>query len=163
MSDKGAEMAEQPDEVVADDDEQVLDMAAMRKVRHEAASLRRDRDGLRTRVHELEEQLGAAAAREAASQRRDAERVAGEILHDPTDIWRVSAEVQQSFYDEQFGDITADNIVAAAKQLASEKPHLARPPSGPPPSQRPIETLRPGASQQDTPPPATWHTAIRGG
>ena len=77
------------------------------------------------------------------------------------DIWRAQPDMD-AFIDEQFHEITRDRVVETAKQLASEKPHLARPNVSPPPSQQPIESLRPGASPEVKPKPTTWAGALRG-
>ena len=138
------------------DDEAPRDMAAVRRLRAENKRLRHE-------LREEQENRGAAAARLAAERRQEAERIAGEVLVDPADIWRVDAAAQQAFVDDEFGEIVADRVVESAKALAASKPHLARPPSGPPPTDRPLEGLRPGATPDEGMRPApTWSTALRG-
>lgn len=140
----------------AGDDDAVLDMAAMRKIRREAA-------GLRKRVHELEADNERLITQQAAAERREIERQAAEVLVDPQDIWlHTSAEEQQAFVDSEFHEISRDRVVDAARALAESKPHLARPVVTPPPTQQPVEGLRPGASPEQTKPAATWFGAIRG-
>ena len=68
----------------------------------EAKKLRRENQSLRTRLHESEEQIGAAAAREAARDRAEAERIASEHLVDATEsgvrnpTWRSSTTVSST-------------------------------------------------------------------
>ena len=118
---------------------------------------------LRTRLRELEVDHEKAVSWVGAAHRREAERVASEVLHDGADIWRVDPELQQRFYDQEFGEVTRDSVIEAAKQLIASRPHLGRPPTGKPPSDRLIEGLRPGARAEETTPKPTWYSAIRGG
>ena len=163
MTEPMPEVAEEPapeliahgQETEPDDDE--LDpraRAAMQK-------LRRENQSLRTRMHEYEETLGAAAARETARDRAEVERIASEHLVEAADIWRAQPDIQ-AFYDDEFHQITRDRVVETAKALVAEKPHLARPNTAPPPSDRPIEGLRPGARAEEKPQPVTWSSALRG-
>ena len=87
----------------ADDSEPVLDMAAMRKVRKEAAELRK-------RNLELEEQLGAATARETA-HRRDVVAAAAQSagMIDPSDFLAVHPDPAE-FLDEQFRTVIGDRV-----------------------------------------------------
>jgi hypothetical protein len=165
-------MTEQPEQV-PEPDAQVLDAAevpeAARKLRSEARSLRQ-------RLHAAEDEIAKRDAeiakrdtdierlvtQAAARQRADIEAAAAEVLVDPQDVWRVDPERQQQFYDEQFGEISRDSIMAAAKELAASKPHLARPNATPPPSAQPIEGLRPGASPEVKPKATSWSAALRG-
>jgi hypothetical protein len=138
-------------------DDAPADMASLRKVRHEAATLRAQLREARSTIESLE----GATARADALEHAEVERVAAEHLIDGSDIWRVDADTRQSFFDDEFHSLTRDRIVQAAKRLASEKPHLGRPPSGPPPSDRPIESLHPGASPEEKPVEVTWSSALR--
>ena len=143
----------EPDEP-AGDDEQVLDMRAVRRLRTENQKLRHQ-------LREAEENYGGAAARLAAAERREIEReLASSLLIDPQDIWRSDTEVQQSFVDEQFREVIPDAVRDAAEAIIAAKPHLAK--STPPPSSQPIEGLRPGASPAEKPKPTSWAAAIRG-
>src|SRR6478609_8416325 len=67
-----------------------------------ARKLRSENRSLRQRLHTAE-----------------TERTAAEVLVDPSDVWRIDPELQQSFYDQEFGEISGDNVVSAAKKLAS--------------------------------------------
>ena len=99
----------------------------------------------------------------AEQQRAEVERIAGQVLIDPADVWRVNSDTSQAFIDAEFHKVSGDNVVEAAKALAASKPHLAKPPAGPPPSDRPIEGLRPGATPSDAKPvQPTWASALRG-
>ena len=138
----------------ADDVELPQDIEAAKKLRSEAANLRR-------RNRELEADNERLITQTAAWQRREIERTAGEILVDASDVWRVDPEVTQSFYDAEFGEISSDHVIAAAKALAAEKPHLARPNTAPPPTDRPLEGLRGGASPELKKTEVTWASALR--
>lgn len=80
--------------------------------------------------------IEAAASRLSALQHNEIERVASELLIDGRDIWRAEADVQ-AYVDEQFEGIIADKVIESAKQLLRDRPYLGRPPTGPPPTQRP--------------------------
>ena len=142
------------EEVEVGDDDEPIDMAAVRKIRREAANLR-------ARMHELEEQLGAAAARETARDRAEVERIAGEHLVDPGDIWRAQPDLT-AYYDGEFHEITRDRVIETAMALAREKPHLARPQAAPPPTDRPLEGLRSGAAPEVKEQPISWSSALHG-
>jgi hypothetical protein len=138
-----------------DDVELPQDLEAAKKLRSEAANLRR-------RNRELEADNERLITQAAAAQRREIERTAAEVLVDPTDVWRVDPELQQSFYDTEFGEISSDHVIAAAKALIASKPHLARPNTAPPPTQRPIESLRGGASPEPKKKTeVSWSSALR--
>ena len=145
----------------ADEQAEVDDDALDPRTRAALSKLRRENHSLRSRLHESEEQVGAAAARETQRQRADIEAIAAEHLVEGQDIWRAQPDMD-AFIDEQFHEITRDRVVETAKQLASEKPHLARPNVSPPPSQQPIESLRPGASPEVKPKPTRGAGALRG-
>jgi hypothetical protein len=66
-----------------------------------------------------------------------------------------------AFLDE-FGAVDQAKVTEAAQQLVAERPHLARPPQAPPPTDRPIEGLRRGASPDATPSAPSWQSFIRG-
>ena len=101
-----------------DDDEQVLDIAAVRKIRREAAVLCK-------RVHELEEQVGAQAARESAHQLEAVEAAAKAARFiDPSDFLAVHP-YPTPFLDEQFRTFSATASQEAARAVLEQKPHLA--------------------------------------
>jgi len=145
-----------PPEPVDDVVDEPLTLAEARKLRRESA-------GLRRRLHDAEEQIGAEAARETAHQRAEVERIAAEHLVDASDIWRAQPDLS-AYCDEEFHEITRDRVVETAKALAAEKPHLARPQQiSPPPTSRPIEGLKSGAMPDEKPAPVGWSAVIRGG
>ena len=113
------------------------------------------------RVDELQEQLGAAAAREGERDRIEAERIASEALIDPSDLWRERPNVQ-AFYDESFAMIVPDKVREATAAIVAARPHLAKPRAERPPSDRPLEGLRSGARAPEETKPITWSTALRG-
>lgn len=129
----------------------------------EARKLRREHAGLRSRLKAAEADNERLITQQAAAERREIEREAASVLVDPQDIWlHTSAEEQQAFVDSEFHEISRDRVVDAARALAESKPHLARPVVTPPPTQQPVEGLRPGASPEQPKPAATWFGAIRG-
>ena len=147
-----------PDEVIEDPrsdaapdpaaDDQVVDMAAMKKLRRENASLRKAKQ--------------EAEARNAAYEHEAVERAASTVLIDPEDIYRYTDEETRAQFNDEFGAITADKVVETAKALAAERPHLGKPPTARPPSDRPVEGLRAGASPEPEKPAATsWASALR--
>ena len=144
-----------PEQAPEPDDYEGVDMAAVRKLRREAQALRR-------KNHELEEQLGAAAAREGAHQIAvvaAAAKAAGMI--DPSDFLAAHPNVDE-FLDEQFNDVLPDKVAEATAALLESKPYLGRP-VGPPPSARPVEGLKPGArAREDESPAPSWTQALRG-
>lgn len=143
-------------EVPDTDDVEVPDtIEAARKLRSENRSLRQ-------RLHTAEADVEKLVTQQAAWQRAEIERTAAEVLVDPADVWRIDPDTQQSFYDQEFGEISVDGVVSAAKKLASEKPHLAKPNTAPPPSKQPIEGLRGGASPEPKKTETTWSSALRG-
>jgi hypothetical protein len=145
---------------MSDDDEQ-MSVEEARKLRSENASLRR-------RLHERDEQYNTLQAEHEGTmtrlgqlERAEIERIAGEHLIDATDVWQAQPDVQ-AFYDEEYKQIVSDKVVETAKSIIAAKPHLARPQSAPPPSERPIEGLRPGAAPETKSKTPTWASAIRG-
>ena len=120
--------------------------AEITKVRKEAA-------GWRTKLREAESQLGAM-------RRTEVERHAAEHLRDGTDIWQAQFDLAEFVNDD--GTIATDKITETALALAAEKPHYSAPPTGRPPSDRPVEGLRAGATPADYngPTQPTWADVI---
>lgn len=144
------------DEPEIDDDE--LDpraRAAMQKLRRECRSLR-------TRLHETEEEVGAQAAREMVRHRATIEAAAKAAgLVDGSDFTLHHPD-PAPFLDEEFKDVVGDRVTEAAAALLEQKPYLGR--AAAPPTDRPIESLRPGASPEPAKKiEATWASALRGG
>lgn len=138
-------------------DDDLLDpraRAALQKARREAA-------GLRARLREAEETIGAAAARATVHHKVAIEAAAAQAgFIDPTDFTLAHPD-PSPFLDEQFQEIVGDRVKEAAETLLRAKPHLRRP-VGPPPSDRPVEGLRSGARAEETPKVTTWAQALHG-
>lgn len=124
----------------------------------QAKNLRSENRNLRQRAKAAEEGLEQAASRLAAMQRAEVERLASEHLFDPTDVWRAGTELAS--YLTEDGTIDPDKVTEAAQAITSDKPHLTAPRKAPPPTDRPIEGLRVGASPNETPTQPTWSGAI---
>ena len=144
------------------DDTTIEDSALDPRTREAFKKLRSENHSLRTRLRDSEEQVGIASARLSAHHRQviaAAAKAAG--LIDPTDF--TAAHPDPSEFLDEFHEVVGDKVAEAAKALIAAKPYLARPPSGPPPTERPIEGLRPGArAPEDKVPAPTWASAIRG-
>ena len=149
-----------------DDDEPVLNMAAMRKTRAEAKKFRhlyRESEANRAAEnakHQTDHE--SALVKIAEYERREAERAAAEVLHDPADLWIHTDETEQRQWSDEFGNIVNAKVRAAAEAVAEQRPYLAKPNTAPPPTDRPIEHLRPGASPTRQEKPVSWAAAIRG-
>ena len=146
-----------PEPTEPDDDDAVLDMAAARKLRNENRNLRQRLHAAETANAELE----GAATRLTALEHAEVERIAAQDLIDPSDLWSARPDLQ-SFYDAEFGQIVPDKVREATQALIAAKPHLAKPNTAAPPSQQPLEGLRPGASPNLQQPTPTWSSALRG-
>lgn len=151
------EPAAAADESELDVDDSTLDPRA----REALQKARREAHSLRTRLREAEEEVGAAAAVVGAMQLAEVKRIAGEHLIDPDDLLTHQPDIQ-AYYDEEFKQIVPDRVREATQALIAARPHLGKPNTSRPPSDRPIESLRGGASPQDKPAAPSWFTAIRG-
>ncbi len=128
----------------------------------ESRKLRNENKRLRHLLRETEENRASDLARIAAFEKREVERQASALLIDPEDWRHTNAETQQTFNDE-FGQIVGDRVVETAKRFAAQRPHLAKPNTAAPPSDRPLEGLRSGAMpSEEKPKPPSWASAIRG-
>lgn len=124
----------------------------------EVRKLRRESQRLRDRARTAEEGVERAAAQLGAMHHAEAERIAADLLIDPTDLWSAGTD----FTDPETGEFDPNLVAEAARGLIADKPHLARPQSGPPPSNRPVEGLRGGATPATDPAPKpSWSSAIR--
>lgn len=144
-------------------DDEPMSLGEARKLRREHASLRQRLHEKDEQIRDKDEQLGAAAAVVSAYQLAEVKRVAGEVLHDPDDLLAHQPDMTVYFDAEFAGMVNADNVVEQAKELIRQRPHLGKPQTAPPPTDRPIESLRPGASpagEKTTAP--TWAQALRG-
>jgi hypothetical protein len=144
-----------------DNAEEPQTIEAAKKLRSENRNLRqRLRDAERAR-DEVQAAREVDLAKLAEYERREVERAAATVLVDPEDIWRHTDEATQAQFNDEFGAIVGDNVVEVAKKLAAQRPHLARPNTAPPPSDRPIEGLRGGASPEPKKTEVTWSSALR--
>jgi hypothetical protein len=136
----------------------------------QAKKLRSENRSLRARLKASEEarqadaeQIGAAAAVVSAMQLAEVKRLAGEHLIDPDDLLAHEPDMSKYFDDEFTSMVNADKVSEQAKALIAGKPHLGKPATPtPPPTDRPIEGLRGGASPQDKPTAPSWASALRG-
>lgn len=149
-------------EELAADDEPVTDMRAVRRLRTENQRLRHQLREAEANRASMEEAHIGDLARLSNLERRAVESTVADVLADPADLWLHTTEAQQrEWIDQQFGEVIPDAARDAARALIESRPHLARRAMAPP-SNQPIEGLRPGASPQESKPVASWHTAIRG-
>ena len=125
------------------------------------AKLRREAQSLRSKLRDAEEIAGAASARETVHTREAvAQAAAAAGLIDGNDLFTVHSP--DEFVDEQFKEVVGDKVAEATRALLARKPYLGRP-VGAPPSQRPVEGLRPGASPEPQQEKATsWSAALHG-
>ena len=135
-------------------DESGFDPAAIGEIR----KLRRESQRLRERLRTAETETERAVTQAEALRHREVERIAAEHLVDPSDVWSTGTD----FTDPETGELDLGLVVEAAKSLTADKPHLARPSTAPPPSDRPVEGLRAGATPtgQSNPKPS-WQSVIR--
>lgn len=126
-----------------------------------AKKLRSENKNLRERLRALESDYEAAATRLEGMRHAEIERLAAEHLIDPHDIW---ADLPADSVVDEYGMVNPAKVAEAAKALTASKPHLAKDynPRPAPPTDRPIEGLRGGATPYDfTPQPQpTWSDAI---
>lgn len=129
---------------------------------HELSRVRKESANYRTRLRAAESDIEQAAAQLGAMRHAEIERFAAEHLRDPSDVWRAQADTA-AFLDEEFGTVDPAKVAEVAQALTAEKPHYAadkRVP--PPPSDRPVEGLRAGATPADYTGPTqpTWADVI---
>lgn len=124
----------------------------------EIRKLRREAQHLRERSRTAEGDKERLITQIGALHHREVERIAAEHLVDPSDVWRAGTT---DFTDPETGELNPALVVEAAQSLAADKPHLARPSSSPPPSDRPVERLRAGATPADyESPKPSWQSVI---
>ena len=145
----GGGQDDEPDRL-ADDAE--VDMQFVRKLRSEAKGLRTraqiaedERDGLRTVVDGL--------------RKAEVERLAATELRDARDLLDRHPNVAE-FIDEH-GHVDAERVIGA-REIAADRPHYARDQVlTAPPTDRPVEGLRSGASPDRKIESPGWAGAIR--
>lgn len=150
-------------EALAGDDDQVLNMRMAKRLRGENQRLRHKLREAESNREAAEDARAGDLAKLANLEKREIERSVEGLLADPSDLWLHTSEAQQrEWVDQQFGEVIPDAARDAARAIIENRPHLARR-ATPPPSDRPVESLRPGASpEQSKPAAASWSTALRG-
>lgn len=129
---------------------------------NEVRKLRKESANYRTKLREAETEIGAAAAQLDAMRYREVERLAAEHLRDPADVWQAQRDMA-AYLDDEYGTVDPDKVAEAAQSLVTEKPHYAADKqAAPPPTNRPIEGLRGGATPGDYSGPTqpTWADVI---
>jgi len=128
------------------------DGGALRKLRQENKSLRE-------RLRESEGATAALSGVVDTMRTTELHRMVSDRLADPADL---TVDMTELLGDD--GQLDAEKVDAAVGALLDEKPHFAKQSErpAPPPSDRPVEGLRPGASPEYKPAKLDWHTAIRG-
>lgn len=109
-----------------------------------------------------EDQIRTLSAQIETYRRAEVERFAASVLADPKDLWLGTASANDFVGDD--GTVDEARVLEHVTALAAERPHWAienqRPTA--PPSQRPIESLRPGATSRPVEPEApTWSSVLR--
>lgn len=139
------------------------DVATVADVRR----LKRENQILRARAKTAEQQAADLTARYDAAQRADVIRMAGEHLDDAEDLFRFHDPEAGALMDAlraDDGSIDADLVAEHAARIVEARPKLGvdyRPEPTRPPTDRPIESLRPGATPADTPAAgASWQQVI---
>jgi hypothetical protein len=146
-------------EPAAEDD--VSDDELDPRTRAYVAKLKKESQGLRARLRDAEEAVGAASARENVHTREAVAAAAAQAgLIDGNDLF--IAHDPDEFLDEQFRDVVGDRVAEATQALLASKPYLGRP-VGAPPSQRPLEGLWMGAAPEPKPQKTpSWSSALHG-
>ena len=146
----------------ADTSDDVADDELDPRTRAYVTKLKKEAQQQRARARDAEELVGAAAAREDVHTREQiAQAAAAAGLINGEDLFLAHPDPNE-FLDEQFKDVIGDRVAEAAKTLLERKPYLGRP-VGAPPSDRPLEGLRPGASPEPKPSKKPdWSAALHG-
>lgn len=127
--------------------------AELAKVRKEAASYR-------TKLRAAESDIEQTATQLGAMRRAEVERLAAEHLRDASDLWQAQPDPAAFLNDD--GAVDPDKVAEAAQALTANKPHYAADKRiAPPPSDRPVEGLRAGASPEQKVTQPTWSNVIR--
>lgn len=122
-----------------------------------ARQLRSENKAMRDRAKSAEAQVASLTERVAGYQRTEVEHAAGQLLENPGDLFTGGATLAD-FLDED-GAVDLDAVTATAQDLVTERPHWAKGYQGNrPPSNRPIETLKGGATDPnyDNRPSVSW-------
>lgn len=125
----------------------------VRRARNEAR-------GLRGRLRDTEAERDGLLAVVDGLRRGEVERLAATELVDARDL--LDRHAVAEFLDEA-GRVDPAKVSTAAKALIADRPHVAAPPVVTvPPTNRPLESLKPGGSPQRQPEPTTWQSALGG-
>ncbi|GED99697.1 hypothetical protein nbrc107696_01440 [Gordonia spumicola] len=130
--------------------------------------LKRENQTLRARAKAAEQQAADLAARYDAAQRADVIRLAGEHLDDAEDLFRFHDPEAGALMDAlraDDGSIDADLVAEHASRIVEARPKLGvdyQPEPTRPPTDRPVESLRPGASPlEEAPRGRSWTDVIQ--
>ena len=149
MSEPIGEPTPEPEPGLEPDADQLFDLQAAKRLRAENQKLRHRLREAEANRQTAEEARAASLARAAAMERQLVEHEVSELLADPSDLWAHTDEAtQQSWVDQQFGELVPDAVRDSARAIIESRPHLARRTAAPP-TARPIENLRPGAIRAD--------------
>lgn len=147
--------AQQENEIEREDP---ADLAHVRKLRSENKNLRE-------RAKTAEDQLGTLNAQVESFRRSEIERIAATVLADPKDLWL--GEVTPNDFLDDNGTLDAERVSAHVNDIAQQRPHwtLGNQQQLAPPSNRPVETLRAGATPLNYPreAPPTWSSVLNAG
>lgn len=89
--------------------------------------------GLRQRAQQAERERDELASRVERFARNDAQRIAGELLTDPADLWHGGVKLADVLDDD--GDVDPEKVRAVARDVAAQHPHWARGTAAPPADQ----------------------------
>ncbi|KDF01934.1 hypothetical protein Y900_024145 [Mycolicibacterium aromaticivorans JS19b1 = JCM 16368] len=135
-----------------DDDNSLDPDRRLRRARNEARNLR-------GRLRDTETERDALTAVVDGLRRSEVQRLAAAELADARDL--LDRHAVADFLDEA-GHVDPAKVSAAARALIADRPHTAAPPVvTAPPTNRPLESLRPGASPEMQPQETTWASALR--
>jgi hypothetical protein len=111
------------------------------KYRHKLRATEAERDALATRLEGL--------------QRGEIQRLAGDRIVDPADLWRDGATVAELLDDT--GDVSGDKVDTLVSGLLEAHPHWAPQTK----TVKPLGNLRSGATAQPEPKQTSWSAALR--
>lgn len=95
----------------------------------DAAKDSREAAKYRRRLRETETERDTLAERLTAMQRREAERVAIDVLADPADLFTIGGTDLAELLDEA-GDVDPEKVRAAAAAVVATRPGLGKAPGG---------------------------------
>lgn len=88
------------------------------------AELRREAASRRTKLRAAEAERDELTKQVTSMRRAEVERLAGDQLADPNDLWR--SEIQLEALLAEDGSLDSEKVEAAIGQLVSEKPHYRK-------------------------------------